>query len=174
MTSLASPEVTLRAASAGDVEDIAALWHSGWIDGHLGHVPEAFHPHRRLDDFRQRVPGRLARTTVATIDSRVVGFVTLHDDELEQIYVAAPARGGGVAAALLRHGEQAIAARHDRAWLAVAVGNARARRFYTRQGWTDAASIDYEAEIAGGTLTVACRRYEKRVADQPSMDQGGT
>ena len=170
MTTLASPQITLRAASAGDVEDIAGLWHSGWIDGHLGHVPESFHPHRRLDDFRERVPSRIARTTVATIDSRVVGFVTLHDDELEQIYVAAPARGGGVADALLRHAEQAIAARYDRAWLAVAVGNARARRFYARQGWTDAAAIDYEAEIAGGTLTVACRRYEKRLADQPSTD----
>jgi GNAT superfamily N-acetyltransferase len=175
MTTLASPEVTLRAASAGDAEDIAVLWHSGWIDGHLGHVPEAFHPHRRLDDFRQRVPGRLGRTTVATIDSRVVGFVTLHDDELEQIYVAAPARGGQVAATLLRHAEQALAARYDRAWLAVADGNARARRFYARQGWTDAAAIDYEAEIPGGTLTVACRRYEKRLADlQPADLEGGS
>lgn len=56
-----------------------------------------------------------------------------------------------------------IARRFDTAWLSVAVGNARARRFYERSGWTDAAPIDYRAEIAGGTLPVPCRRYEKRV-----------
>ncbi len=166
--SLAPSPVTLRAASACDVEDIAALWHSGWIDGHLGHTPEALRPHRGLIHFRQRVPSRLETTTVATIESRVIGFVTLHDDELEQIYVAASARGGGVAAALLRHGEETIAARFDRAWLAVAVGNARARRFYAREGWTDAAALDYAAEIEDGTMTVPCRRYEKRVGNRTS------
>jgi len=155
--------LALRAATLDDVDAIATVWHRGWIDGHLGHVPEAIQEHRRLEHFRERVPPRLAQTTVATIESHVVGFVTVHDDEIEQIYLAEAARGSGVAGALLEHGEKVIAARFDVAWLAVATGNARARRFYDRQGWRDAAGIDYAAEITNGTMIVPCRRYEKRV-----------
>ena len=56
-----------------------------------------------------------------------------------------------------------IGHRFDRAWLAVAAGNARARRFYERSGWRDAGAFDYAAEIAGGTIAVPCRRYERRL-----------
>jgi ribosomal protein S18 acetylase RimI-like enzyme len=152
---------TLRPATPDDVDAIATLWHSGWIDGHLGHVPDALQEYRRLADFRERVPPRVPQTTVATAPSGIVGFVTVHDDEVEQIYVAASARGGGVAAPLLTHAEERIGARYDVAWLAVAVGNARARRFYERSGWRDAGALDYHAEIAGGRMLVPCRRYEK-------------
>lgn len=152
---------TLRAATEDDVEAIATLWHAGWLDGHLGHVPESLPRHRQLDDFRRRVPPRIPGTTVAVIDSAVVGFVTVHDDEVEQIYVAEKARGTGVADALLRYAEQVIAARYGVAWLAVVDGNARARRFYERNGWRDAGGFDYAAEIAGGTIPVPSRRYEK-------------
>ena len=154
---------TLRAATAEDVEAIAAVWHRGWIDGHLGHVPEAVREHRGLDDFRRRVPGRLGVTTVATIESNVAGFVTVCDDEIEQIYVAGTARGGGVAAALLERGEKVIATRFEVGWLAVVAGNARARRFYERHGWRDAGTIQYAAEIANGTMLIESRRYEKRL-----------
>ena len=153
----------LRAAAPEDVEAIARLWHSGWFDGHLGHVPESLAEFRRLDHFRQRVPSRLAGTTVATQGSDVVGFVTVHDDEVEQVYVAQSARGGGVANSLLRSAERQIGDRFDAAWLAVVAGNTRARRFYERNGWRDAGAFDYAAEITGGTLPVPCRRYEKNV-----------
>jgi ribosomal protein S18 acetylase RimI-like enzyme len=154
----------LRAATPGDVDAIAQLWHAGWRDGHLGHVPPALHHHRTPEDFRKRVPPRLQTTTVAVINSAVVGFVVVRDDEIEQIYVAQEARGSGVAAALLEHGESIIAERHDRAWLAVVAGNARARHFYQRKGWRDAGAVDYLAETASGPFAVPSRRYEKPVA----------
>lgn len=159
MTTAAEP--TLRAAATADVEAIAAVWHAGWRDGHIGHVPDALLPHRLPEHFRERVPPRLPATTVAVLGSRVVGFATVHDDELEQLFVAAEARGGATARALLRHAEQVVAARYPVAWLAVATGNARARRFYERNGWRDVRAIDYAAEIRGGTIPVPCRRYEK-------------
>ena len=164
MTSpVSDTEPTLRPATSDDVEAIATVWHLGWQDGHLGHVPDALLPHREIVHFRERVPPRIPTTTVATIGSAVVGFVTVHDDEAEQVYVAASARGGGVANVLLRHAEQVIAERFDTAWLAVVDGNARARRFYERNGWRDAGGFDYGAEIRGGTVLVPSRRYEKRV-----------
>jgi hypothetical protein len=100
---------------------------------------------------------------VATIASHRVGFVTVLNDEVEQLYVSREARGTGVAGALMADAEARIAERHPVAWLAVAAGNARARRFYEHQGWHDVGSADYPAEIAGGTFPVAVRRYEKRV-----------
>ena len=156
----------LRPATSADIEAIAAVWHQGWRDGHIGHVPEALHPHRRLVDFRERVPPRLPSTTVATVGADLVGFVMVREDEIEQLYVAAGARGSGVATELFRHAEQVIGSRYDRAWLAVAAGNARARRFYERSGWHDAGAFDYAAEISGGTIPVPCRRYERHLGGE--------
>jgi GNAT superfamily N-acetyltransferase len=155
---------SLRAATVEDVDSITEVWHTGWRDGHLGHVPAALLPHRELESFRRRVPERLSGSTVAVVGSTVVGFVTVHDDELEQLYVAERARGRGVAVALIRCGEARIAERFALAWLAVAVGNARARRFYAREGWSDAGAFDYPAAIEGGTVLVPCHRYEKHVS----------
>ena len=87
----------------------------------------------------------------------------VHDAEVEQVYVAREARGRGVADLLLRRAEATVAARFGRAWLAVAPGNVRARRFYERSGWHDAGGFEYAAEVANGTLAVPCRRYEKAV-----------
>jgi ribosomal protein S18 acetylase RimI-like enzyme len=156
--------LALRPAVPEDAEAIAVLWHAAWRDGHVGHVPDDLLPHRRLEDFQRRAPQKIAGSTVATMDGRIVGFVTVKDDEVEQVYVSADARGTGVAGTLLRHGEAVVARRYPVAWLSVAVGNARARRFYEKSGWRDAAAIEYRAEIEGGTLAVPCRRYEKAVA----------
>ena len=163
MTAPDPSNLTLRPASVDDVEAIATVWHRAWRDGHLGHVPAALERHRQLAHFRKRVPDRLEATTVATLESRVIGFVTVRNDEIEQIFVDAPARGSGAAVALLREGERRIAARFDRAWLAVADGNARARRFYSREGWSDAGALDYAAETSSGSIPVPCRRYEKHL-----------
>ena len=153
----------LRPARPDDADRIAVIWHRGWRDGHEGNVPDTLLPHRLFAHFRDRVPPRIAATTVAEVDGEVAGFVTVKDDEVEQVYVIAAARGGRVARALLAHAEGVIAERFDRAWLAVVAGNRRARRFYEKSGWTDAGPFDYAAEIPGGTLAVPCHRYEKRV-----------
>lgn len=156
--------VTVRAAEVGDLDVLSRIWHQGWRDGHLGHVPLALHRHRRLADFRRRLPVRLPTTSVAETDRVVVGFVTVHDDEVEQLYVHAAFRGSGVAAQLLAHGEAVVGQRYDVAWLAVVAGNARARRFYERSGWTDAGAFDNPAwTTTGGTIPVPARRYEKRL-----------
>ena len=88
----------------------------------------------------------------------------IFDQTVGELFVVRTARGGGVARDLLRAGEAAIASTgHDTAWLAVVAGNARARRFYEREGWHDAGSLEYSAEIPSGTVIVPSHRYEKRV-----------
>ena len=55
----------MRAATPGDIDAIAAVWHAAWCDGHIGHVPDGLLPERTLDEFRRRVPQRIATSIVA-------------------------------------------------------------------------------------------------------------
>jgi ribosomal protein S18 acetylase RimI-like enzyme len=158
-----SSRVLLRAASETDSDDIAHVWHAAWGDGHRGHVPRELLALRTLAHFLSRVPPRISNTTLAIVAERVVGFVSVQDNELEQLFVLAEARGTGAARALLREGERRIAMQFDTAWLSVVAGNQRARRFYAREGWRDDGPIQYSAEIAGGQIVIDTHRYEKRV-----------
>lgn len=127
-------------------------------------MPEEIFAYRRLGDFLARVPALLEATTVASLDGRVVGFVMVEDDELHQLYVDPTARGAGVAGALLERGETIIAGGYDRAWLAVVAGNARARRFYERQGWRRTAEIRQPSYAGPGReVGIPALRYEKVV-----------
>ena len=109
-----------------------------------------------------RASERISDTTVATVDGAVAGFVMVVDDEVEQVYVAAPYRGTGVAQALLAEAERQVEAYgHGKAWLAVVAGNARARAFYERAGWVDEGPFDYAAATEDGPIAVPCRRYTK-------------
>lgn len=151
----------IRDAVPADAPRVAEVWEHAWRDGHLGHIPDELLVHRQADSFRTRSAAMIDRTRVAEREGVVVGFVTLKGDELEQLFVDAPARGTGVAAALLSDGaRRLLEAGHAQPWLAVVTGNARARHFYEREGWRDAGHLDYQAPVAGGTVTVSCRRYE--------------
>lgn len=151
----------IRPATVADAPRIAELWEAAWRDGHVGHIPDELLVHRQSDSFVARTAEMIDRTHVAIVDGEIVGFVTLKGDELEQLFVDAPARGSGVARDLLADGaRRLLEAGHARPWLAVVTGNARARHFYEREGWRDAGHLDYDAPIDGGTVTVSCRRYE--------------
>ena len=156
--------VTLRPAEATDVDAVAAIWYSGWGDGHLGNVPDELVAIRTKESFWTRVPARIPDTTVAIAGGEVAGFVMVVGDELEQVYVSADHRGSGVAAVLIAEAERQVKANgYAEAWLAVATGNARARRFYERSGWTDAGAFDYPADTENGPIPVPCHRYTKQV-----------
>jgi GNAT superfamily N-acetyltransferase len=156
------PHVTLRTARAEDAGAIAEIWHLGWQDGHLGFVPQELVDVRTEASFRARAEERISDTTVATVDGAAVGFVMVVDDEVEQVYVAAPYRGTGVAKVLIGEAERQVRANgHRKAWLAVVAGNARARAFYERAGWVDEGPFDYAAAAEDGAIAVPCRRYTK-------------
>lgn len=156
--------IELRPATPDDAPLIARIWYHGWRDGHLGHVADELVAVRTRDSFDQRSADRVGDTVVATVDGAVAGFIMVVGDEVEQVYVAAEHRGTGLAAGLLHEAERLVAANgHDRAWLAVAPGNTRARRFYERSGWTDEGPFDYPAATADGPMPVPCHRYVKDV-----------
>jgi GNAT superfamily N-acetyltransferase len=153
-------EFVLRPATAADAGAVAQIWLEGWCDGHLGHVPAALAAVRTPESFAQRAADRVPDTTVAVIDGEVAGFTMVAGDEVEQVYVSRSHRGSGVAAELLDNARRAIGSvGHGLAWLAVATGNARARRFYERCGWTDEGPFDYAAATEAGSTQVPCHRF---------------
>ncbi|ADB34820.1 GCN5-related N-acetyltransferase [Kribbella flavida DSM 17836] len=156
--------VIVRPAAPADADAVACIWYAGWGDGHLGHVPDELVAVRTEQSFHTRAAERVAATTVAAVDGRVAGFVIVAGDEVEQVYVSRDHRGSGVAGRLLAEAERQVkAAGHSRAWLAVATGNARARRCYERSGWQDDGAFAYPASTESGPVAVDCHRYVKQV-----------
>ena len=154
-----------RPAVPADMAAVADLWHVGWHDAHPGHVPDGLTAARTREAFHERTPSRVAETAVAVSEAgALLGFVMVVGDEVEQVFVSRSARGTGVAAALLTEAvSQVAAAGHASAWLAVVAGNARARRFYEKQGWSDGGDLPYEVTAGGQTFVSPCRRYTKPV-----------
>jgi GNAT superfamily N-acetyltransferase len=169
----------VRRATVDDIDVLASIWLEGWREAHLGHVPVALERERLGGSWREEVAGRVADTWVAEIGGNVGGFVTVVGDEVEDLYVTAGARGTGVAATLLRHGEDLVRdAGFSSAWLAVVAGNGRARRFYERHGWRDEGPFQHHARTAGGAIAVPAHRYRHHLgAHAPKHDLdhiGGT
>jgi GNAT superfamily N-acetyltransferase len=161
---VATEDVTLRPARPEDAAAVAEIWRHGWRDGHLGHVPDELVAARTPESFTARAGERVADTVVAVVGGEVAGFVMVVGDEVEQVYVGATHRGSGVATVLLAEAERLVGAGgHDRAWLAVVGGNARARRFYERCGWTGEGPFDHHAPGPAGPIHVPAHRYVKRV-----------
>jgi putative acetyltransferase len=161
----ASEHITLRPGTPDDAAVVADIWFDGWHPAHDGHVPNGLSERRTREAFHERAPKRVADTTVAEVDGEVAGFIMVVDDEVEQIYVAPSHHGRGVASVLMPEAERQVAAHgYDVAWLAVAIGNGRARAFYEKAGWTNAEDLPYEVVALGETFVSPCRRYEKRVA----------
>lgn len=157
-------EILLRPATADDMDAVAAIWFHGWRDGHLGRVPDALVAARTPESFWRRAPERVEDTIVAVVRGEVAGFVMVVGAEVEQVYVASAHRGSGVAALLLQEAEKRVrAAGHPQAWLAVAVGNDRARRFYARAGWRDEGRFEHDAIDGDQVIPVPCHRYVKRL-----------
>jgi len=152
----------VRDAVSSEVDALAKLWYDAWQDAHARIVPENLTRARTLESFRERLQAMRADTRVVGLAGAPLGFCILRDDELYQLFVAAAARGAGVAAALIGDAEERLAARGVAiAWLTCAIGNDRAARFYEKCGWYRAGSIVDPLETPLGIIPLEVWRYEK-------------
>ncbi len=122
----------LRRYDAGDEAAAIALWLESW---------EAAYPQldfaARLDWWRQRWRNELvpsAEILIAETDGQLIGFVTVDPCTLylDQLVVAPPHWGAGVAAALIAEAKRLSPAGLD---LDVNTDNVRAIRFYGKEGF---------------------------------------
>ena len=86
------------------------------------------------------------------------------DDELYQLFVSPQVRGSGVAASLIADAEERLAQSGvATAWLACAIGNERAARFYEKSGWHRVGTMVDPLETSIGKFPLEVWRFEKRL-----------
>jgi GNAT superfamily N-acetyltransferase len=154
--------MTVRPAESADLERLTNLWHDAWRDAHLNIVPAELSRLRTIESFRDRLRAALSNVRVVGPSGAPIGFHIIRDDELYQLFVAADARGSGVAAALIADAETRLASTGvGTAWLACAIGNDRAARFYEKCGWRRVGTMVNLAETPNGTFPLETWRYEK-------------
>ena len=161
-----SKRVTMdpRDATPDEIDELAHVWFEGWHDAHATVVPIELVRLRTLDNFRDRLRAALAEIRAIGPRGAPLGFTMLKDDEVYQLYVSRTARGTGVAGVLIADAERRLADRGvTTAWLACAIGNERAARFYEKQGWRRAGTVVNIAETAQGPFALDVWRYEKIV-----------
>lgn len=152
----------VRAARGDEIGKLALLWHEGWQDAHAGILPSELAELRTLASFKERLESNFDNLRVVGAPGEPLGLCITKDNELYQLYVARAARGTGVASALLTDAEQRIGARGaGAAWLACAIGNDRAARFYERHGWVRAGRMINRVETPRGEFPLEVWRYEK-------------
>jgi ribosomal protein S18 acetylase RimI-like enzyme len=158
----------IRPAEPADVDAIAEVHVGGWRWGYRGLLPDDLLAGLDAAERAERllaVMGDAERTVsvhLAEQDGRAVGFVSCgpsrepdaddHTGEIYALYVEEDVAGTGVGTALLRAARAELRARGlDRVVLWVLETNARARRFYEREGWV-ADGTGKSEEFRGFTL----------------------
>jgi len=152
----------VRAAEEVEIDHLAKIWYDGWHEAHAQIVPAELTRLRTLESFRQRLQTALPNVRVAGPSCSPAGFCIVRDAELYQLFVSAESRGSGVAAALIADAEARLSESGvETAWLACAIGNERAARFYEKCGWQRVGTMVNHAETANGTFPLEVWRYEK-------------
>jgi GNAT superfamily N-acetyltransferase len=154
----------VRPADTAEIDHLARLWYDSWHETHAPLSPPELIRLRTLTSFRDRLQAALPSVSVVGPVRAPLGFCALKDDELNQLFVSADAHGSGVAAALIADAEVRLAERGvETAWLACAIGNYRAARFYEKSGWHMAGTFVVASETSIGPFPVEHWRYEKRL-----------
>jgi GNAT superfamily N-acetyltransferase len=153
--------MNVRAAQEVDLDHLAKVWYDSWQDAHLQIVPAELTRLRTLESFKERLRAALPNVRAVGPTGAPVGFCIVKEDELYQLFVSAEERGSGVAAALIYDAEARLAAGGVKtAWLACAIGNDRAARFYEKCGWRRAGTMINVLDTSGGTFPLEVWRYE--------------
>jgi ribosomal protein S18 acetylase RimI-like enzyme len=152
----------VRAADATEIDHLAKVWYDGWQDAHAAILPAELAHDRTLESFRNRLAAALPTVRVIGPLGNPVGFCMVKGEELYQLYVSTQSRGSGVAAALVADAEARLVENGvETAWLACAIGNDRAARFYEKCGWRRVGTFIHHAETSEGTFALETWRYEK-------------
>lgn len=159
----------VRTAEVTEIDALAKIWHDGWQDAHAELLPAEIARERTLEGFRERLPRILTNLRTIGEPGEPLGLSITKDDELNQFYVAAESRGKGIAKTLIDEVEQRLAAGGvQTAWLACAIGNNRAARFYEKSGWHLARTFTHNLETADGPVAFDVWRYEKNLSSPRS------
>jgi GNAT superfamily N-acetyltransferase len=164
----------VRPAVADDAGALAAVNVASWRAAYAGIMPDAYldalSVEQRTASWARAIANPALRCLVAeTHDGRVVGYATVGPDPeddgphgmLLMMYTLPDQWGGGAGPALMAASREALRGMcYAEAALWVLEANARARRFYERDGWReDGARRDDDY----GGVTLSALRYRTAV-----------
>lgn len=156
----------VRSAEEAEIDHLARIWHDGWQDAHAQILPAELTRVRTLSSFKDRLRAALPNTRVVGPTGAAVGFCIIKSDELYQLYVVAQSRGSPVAASLIADAESRLRENGvETAWLACAIGNMRAARFYEKCGWQRVGTMMNPLDTTAGIFPLEVWRYEKQLGD---------
>jgi GNAT superfamily N-acetyltransferase len=154
----------VRNAKESEIGQLAKIWYDGWRDAHEQILPAELTLVRTLESFADRLRVALSNVRVIATSAEPVGFYIVKGSELYQLFVSAPARGSGAAAKLIADAEARLSETGvETAWLACAIGNERAARFYERCGWRRTGTMLNNLETPNGEFPLEVWRYEKHL-----------
>lgn len=172
-------DAVVRRAEVRDADAIASVHVRAWQVGYRGQLPDAhldgLSIERRAHDWREGLSHQLADRDVIVVedpvDGHVCGFATVGDPrddsgpaasgegQLWAINLEPEAWGRGLGTALLEGAVDALRRRGcDAAYLWALDTNARARRFYEREGWTHDGGLKDDAFGGQAVREVRYRR----------------
>ena len=157
----------VRDVEPAEIGQLAKLWYDGWQDALAPILPAELAQYRTLSSFENRLRAAFPHVRVVGSLLEPVGFCIVKGDELCQLYVSAQARGSGVAAALIADAEARLSEHSVTiAWLACAIGNERAAKFYEKCGWHRTGTMINHLETPNGILPLEAWRYEKQLPNR--------
>ena len=152
----------LRHAVPDDALAVARIHVRAWQTGYRGLLPDGYLDSLRAEDRAARYTfDRLdgPRTTVAVADGAIAGFATISGDELCALHVDPGAWSRGIGRALIARARADLAAAGVvEAHLWVLAGNARAQRFYERDGWASDGTARSDVVWGAAVDEIAFRR----------------
>lgn len=152
----------VRPADTTEIGHVGKLWFDAWQDAHAAILPAELVRLRTLESFRERIRAALATVRVIGPRGAPMGFCMIKEDELYQLFVSAQARGAGVATALIGDAEAQLQESGVKtAWLACAIGNERAAKFYEKHGWHRVGNMINRLDTPEGEFLLEAWRYEK-------------
>jgi RimJ/RimL family protein N-acetyltransferase len=180
---------TIREAVLADADALGRVHVEAWRAGYRGMMPDEFLASldgaARAARWRERLSAPIDdRRLLVALDGAgaLVGFAGVgpaRDEpgprgELYAINVAPAAWGSGAATLLLAAATRALEELgHREAILWVLRQNARARRFYEREGWKQTGDRRDTIKENGFAFTVDELRYARAVGAEPDRDVGG-
>lgn len=154
----------VRTAERHEIDALATLWYESWQDAHAEILPAELARVRTLENLRERLGELWTDMRVIGDVGHPLGLSITKGDELNQLYVSREARGQGAAQKLIAEVEERLAASGIvTAWLACAIGNTRAARFYEKSGWHLARTFTNELDLPSGKFSLDVWRYEKQL-----------
>ncbi len=155
----------IRFADSAEIPAIASLWWKSWHEAHATIVPNTLVELRTYESFLDRVHQNRPILRVCGDLGSPTGLCYVVDEELQQLFVSSAAKGTGAAAALMTDAEFRLrGAGVKKAWLACAIGNARAERFYQKSGWCNVGKMTENLDTPSGVFRLETWRFEKELS----------